>query len=152
MLQKMMELNHFQIGLIPANFIMAWLGHRLGHKVFIKRPFCWIIKKDTLQKSVALIQKHGLWAIFATRFTPIIRAPVYLAVGISKFDLIRFIKTDFVASCFQIPLVIFLGSLVGRSFSSIEDVYRSLLVLTGAMLLVSVIFLIMRTYKKPRYF
>lgn len=140
------------VGLLPANATTVFFGSKFGPKLFKIRPFSWVFNKEEVEESLTQIRRHGKWIVFFTRFIPMIRGPIYLAAGLSRIGLLNFMKTDFVASCIQIPGLLFLGSLIGKNANSLMDAYQRIGILM-AVLLVSVFFAkwMMSWWKKRQY-
>jgi membrane protein DedA with SNARE-associated domain len=136
-----------QLGLIPANFLMVLLGNKIGRKILSVPPFSWIIQRQLLDKALGHVLRHGRWTVFATRFIPIIRGPVYLAVGISRFPFLKFLKLDVSASFIQIPMLLLIGRLVGRSMP-VEQAYRGILTAAAIGLGVSVVILFVAFFRR----
>ncbi len=114
-----------QLGLLPANLFPVIVGNKLGRRILTIPPFSWVIRKDILEKALGYLHRNGTLTIFITRFTPMIRGPVYLAVGVCRIPFLKFLKIDALASCIHIPLVLLIGRIVGKYFS-VEVVYRGM--------------------------
>jgi len=69
---------------------------------------------EAVDESLAELRKYGKWVIFGTRFTPIIRGPIYVAAGLSKMGVFNFFKIDATAALFQVPLLMVVGRLIGK--------------------------------------
>ncbi len=128
-----------QIGLLPANGLMVYLGQRFGDALLTKPPFSWLLQRQAVEGALIRVRQYGWWLVFATRFIPTIRGPVYAAVGMSRMGVLRFMKIDGLASCLHVPLLLFLGSTLGRSSSSVIEVYRRVGLLAAALLAFGVI-------------
>jgi membrane protein DedA with SNARE-associated domain len=87
-------------GLLPANVIMVAIGEKLARKYS---------GRQSVQIAADYLRRYGAVFIFVTRFTPLIRGPVYLAVGASRFGAKRFFKTDGMAAILHVSLLLFLG-------------------------------------------
>jgi membrane protein DedA with SNARE-associated domain len=98
-----------QLGLIPADAFPMWLAHKLGNRVVTVAPFKWALKPAALAKARELVARHGTRIVFATRFIPTVRMPVYIAVGLSKMSVLRFMRTDWLASFIQITIWLCVG-------------------------------------------
>jgi membrane protein DedA with SNARE-associated domain len=107
-----------------------------------------MIRKKALEKTLSYLHKNGALTIFITRFTPVIRGPVYLAVGVCRIPFLRFLKIDALASCIHIPLILLLGRFVGKYFS-IEAVYKGI-VIDAAVGFASSLLLIIFDFLKKR--
>jgi membrane protein DedA with SNARE-associated domain len=114
------------IGLLPANSATVFIGSRFGPRVLAMRPFCWMFKKKAVEDSLVKVRKYGKWIVFLTRFTPIIRGPIYLAAGLSQMGVRNFFKIDILASSIQIPLLLLLGSAIGKNANSMMEAYQKI--------------------------
>lgn len=105
-----------QLGLLPANAAMVLIGKKLGSRSFIR--------KKGVQAALKSLERYGAWLILITRFTPLIRGPVYLAVGCSRFPFLSFVRIDAWASCIQISLLLLLGRRLGVRSGSLQAAYE----------------------------
>jgi len=113
-------------GLIPANAFPAFLGRSFGLKALQVRPLSWVFKKETVENYLGLLRGYGNWVIFFTRFTPLIRGPIYFATGVAQIGAIRFSKIDFLASCIHIPLLIGVGGYIGRGAANLSQAFEKI--------------------------
>jgi len=112
-----------QLGLLPANLGVVLIGKHFGKQFFIK--------KRGIQFAQKFFLKFGGQAIFLTRFTPLIRAPMYLVVGFSQYPALSFLRFDAWASCFQIPLLLLTGRWIETQSKSIIGAYKEITILFG---------------------
>lgn len=117
-------------GLLPANLFMVAMGQKLIGRFSEKRG---------VKVATEYLHRYGAWLIVATRFTPVVRAPVYLSVGASRFGLLRFFRVDFLAACVQIPLLLFVGRSIGAHSESIGDAFKILGWIAGSILAVTIL-------------
>ena len=66
---------------------------------------------DTLDEAEAWFKTYGDWAIFLTRFVPLVRTLISFPAGIAKYDLKRFI------------LYTLLGSLIWNAILGISGIF-----------------------------
>jgi membrane protein DedA with SNARE-associated domain len=105
-------------GLLPANLMMVKIGERVSRNRTEKR---------TVRIAADYLNQYGAWVIFLTRFTPLIRGPIYFAVGASRYGFKRFIQVDWLAACIQVPLLlIFARNLSNPSSNNWSDKTQSL--------------------------
>ncbi len=104
-----------QAGLLPANFCMFWAGRAFGASVFERRPLRWIAPRRAVERVLDRARAHGERLAFFTRFTPTVRAPVYLALGLSGLRPARFLRSDALASLIQVPALILVGFLIAAT-------------------------------------
>lgn len=103
-------------GLLPANSAMVFIASRFSQKK--------LVQKKSVQRALGLIKKRGPWVVFVTRFTPFLRAPVYISAGLSGMGVPRFFKIDIMAACIQVPALICLGIWIGEKTGSIMAAYK----------------------------
>jgi membrane protein DedA with SNARE-associated domain len=98
-----------QTGVLIANAVMMGAGRLVGSRLALIPPFRWFMTPHSLERALELVDRNG-WKILAvTRFTPVVRGPVYLAAGLSKVPLRQCIAADAAASFFQVPLLLGAG-------------------------------------------
>lgn len=115
-----------QLGLLPANAVLVFVGDRIGSKALSLPPLRWMLKPAAVESAAAKLRRGGPWLIAITRFTPLIRGPVYFACGVAKIGVLRFMRVDALTSCLQVPLWLIIGGYVGASSSSIMQAYSRL--------------------------
>lgn len=124
-----------QVGLLPANVVMVLIGKHIGMPVLSRAPFSWILKPALIRAVLAPVRAHAKKVCFLTRFTPSIRGPVYFSLGLAGLKVKRFMVIDALASCVQIPCLLFLGRRIGRHSTSLIQSFQKL----GVVLLVVII-------------
>ncbi len=104
-------------GLLPANAAAVTFGSlarkRLGRNGWLGRA----LASRRVERASELLRRHGPVAVLATRFTPFVRGPVYLAIGFSGFGVRRFMLLDALAASVQVPLLLWAGSRLGDGVS-----------------------------------
>jgi len=130
-----------QVCLMPADFWMAFLGNKVGGR---------LLKRKGVEEALEYVRRYGAWVIFLTRFTPTIRGAVYLAYGISGLSLKKFFKTDYLASCIHIPLLLLIGKHIGETSSSITDAYKKVGITAGAILGTAIVAIIIHERRRRR--
>lgn len=121
------------LGIIPANIFLVLFGQK-----FVKR----FEKKRAVQIASNYLRRYGALVIVLTRFTPVVKGPVYFSVGASRFGLGRFLLTDCIAACVQIPLLLLLGKTIGENTQSLEHALKTIGWIAGTLLALSLIFTI----------
>jgi membrane protein DedA with SNARE-associated domain len=137
-----------QIGLMGGDFILVTLGRHIGPKLLSRRPFNLIAGPDTVREATERLQKYGPWLIFITRFTPMVRAPMFFAAGVSKMPLWKFFRSDYSASCIFIPLLMVAGRQLGANSHSLQDAFQTLGVIMGTLLILALTYAYFRERKK----
>lgn len=138
------------IGLLPANAATVLIGDRLGMHILRRRPFKWVVSADAIAEGLNELKRWGPWVVFATRFTPIIRGPIYFSAGISKMGVFKFMRIDALASCIQVPMLLLIGRAIGKSAESLMQGYQRIGMLLALLLGATILYQVYRSRKKPR--
>ena len=120
-----------QSGVLLANAATVWLGGRLGWGLLTRRPFSYLLKEAAIRQAVQVLQKSAARLIFVTRFTPLVRGPIYFAAGIAGIRVRQTFPIDAAASCLQVPLWVFVGTRMADSLTDLSNVLRAAALLGG---------------------
>ncbi len=115
-------------GLLPANGMMVLLGQRLSRRY---------AEKQSVKVASEYLRRYGAWVIFLTRFTPVVRAPVYFSVGASRFGIKRFAQIDGLAACIQVPLLLMIGKRMSEQADSIQEALKMIGWAAGGLLVLT---------------
>jgi membrane protein DedA with SNARE-associated domain len=114
------------LGLLPANAAAVLAGGRLAPWLWRSRAFARALRSDAVSRALAALRRNAVAVVVATRFTPLVRGPVYLAAGLSGMGLARFVGLDFLAACIHIPLLLWAGNRLGRGAGSMVLAFQRL--------------------------
>lgn len=114
------------VGLLPSNCAGVFLADRFGMKLFEKRPLCWVLKKEDVLRSLRYLERNPFRVIFITRFTPLVRGPIYISAGLSGMGLRKFIRYDLIAGCVQVPVLLVLGRWLGLKAEGVAEALQNL--------------------------
>ena len=78
-----------QLGLLPANIVLVLAGKFFGLGLLDRKPFCWFLKRESIEEALRRSRKWGGWVVFIARFTPVIRAPKATAYRFSTISIGR---------------------------------------------------------------
>ena len=115
--------------LIGRSFLPSLLRSRLGKRV---------VSPDLRRWGERLVQRHGFRAILLGRFLVALRGPVYLAIGGSKYPLLRFELINGTVGLLEVALLVGLGYEFGRSTvlaHEVRFIEIAVAVLVGAVLI-----------------
>jgi len=112
------------LGLLPANSAAVFIGSRLARGMSRRGPFRRAFASPAVQDALASVRIHGRGLVFATRFTPLVRGPIYLACGAAQMGVPRFFAVDALAACIQVPLILWVGARVGRGAGSLAEAWQ----------------------------
>lgn len=115
-------------GVLIANATTVWLGGALGWALVERRPFSLIFGRAgfarRLRAALSSMQSSARSVIFITRFTPLIRGPVYFAAGISGVGLKTTVPVDFAAALIHVPVLICAGMLIRDPDGLLRGIFR----------------------------
>ena len=104
-------------GLLPANAVAVLIGSvartRLGRAGWFGKA----LGSPRVERASALLRRHGPLVVLLTRFTPFVRGPVYLSIGLSGLGVPRFALLDALAASVQVPVLLWIGSRLGSGVS-----------------------------------
>ncbi|KAB8029239.1 DedA family protein [Fluviispira multicolorata] len=110
-------------GVLIGDSTMFFLGYIFGEKLLKVKFFARIVTADRYKWVQAKFEKYGFWFIFAARFMPGLRSPIFVVSGITrKVSYIKFLLTDGFAAVISVPLWIYLGFWGERQLSNIADI------------------------------
>jgi len=112
------------LGLLPANSAAVFIGSRLARGLSAFGPARRTLESRLAQNALASVRRHGRGLVFATRFIPLVRGPIYLACGASEMGVPRFFAVDAFAACIHVPLVLWAGARLGQGAASLEEAWQ----------------------------
>ena len=97
-------------GVLMGDGIMFALGRIYGERIL---KVAWIQRIVTPERYVAVqeaFEKYGKWVLFAARFMPGLRSPIFLIAGITRrVPVSRFLFPDGSAALLSVPIWVYLG-------------------------------------------
>jgi membrane protein DedA with SNARE-associated domain len=96
------------LAVLFADCLVFFLGRVFGRKVMQMPRFKSFFSEDRLHKINHWVKKHGLRAVFVFRFTPGIRFPAHIILGMSKIHVWQFAAVDGLAALISVPTQILL--------------------------------------------
>jgi len=91
-----------------ADNLVFWIGRTFGRKIMKMRPFKGFFEGPTMGRINHFVVKYGVYAAFIFRFTPGIRFPAHLFLGMSHFSAWAFLLVDGLAILISVPTQILL--------------------------------------------
>lgn len=95
------------LGVAVGDSFVFLLGQRYGNDIRQKAPFNKVFTELRYRKSKRLIKKKGNKLIFAARFMPGLRAPIFFTAGTLKLPYRVFIFYDGLAAIISVPAIIY---------------------------------------------
>lgn len=118
-------------------FLVTWLpnsvsavavylvARRYGRR-FFKMPVArWLLREHQLERIGGFYDRHGIPAIFLSRFLPALRAMVPVFAGVSGMSAWKVVPPVVIASGLWYGLLVYLGAFAGRNLGTIVDIFDS---------------------------
>lgn len=135
-------------GLILADISLYSIGKKYGRMIFTHKRIQSLISPERLSLIEKKFNKNGSIVIFFGRHLMGLRVQIFLAAGILKMSILKFIAADAVSSLFTIALMVGIGYAGGNSLQIIKrDIYRIEHMAIFLFLLSLAILLIYRYFK-----
>lgn len=96
------------LAVLLADNLVFWLGRTFGRKIMKIRRFNGFFEGPTMARINHFVVKYGVYAAFIFRFTPGIRFPAHLFLGMSHFSAWIFLLVDGLAVLISVPTQILL--------------------------------------------
>ena len=93
-------------GVILGDSVIFLLGHKYGRRLTKKWFFHKLLPDDRLERVKVELHKKGNRLIFAARFMPGLRAPIYFSAGTLHLPYRVFLFYDGLAALMSVPLII----------------------------------------------
>jgi membrane protein DedA with SNARE-associated domain len=93
-------------GVMAGDTIVFFLGAHYGRKLLKKRFFARLLHEERMAGVTRRFQKHGNKLIFAGRFMPGLRAPIFFSAGTLHVPYRVFFFYDGLAAVVSVPLII----------------------------------------------
>jgi len=109
------------VGVLLGDIVMFSIGYILKDKVFKLKLFSKLETHDRYTWITTKFEKYGLFFIFAARFMPGLRSPIFLTAGMTKkVSYLKFILTDGFAAIISVPIWVYLGFWGERQLSDMK--------------------------------
>ncbi|HEV3341028.1 MAG TPA: DedA family protein [Pirellulales bacterium] len=108
------------IAAILGDCSMYAIGYHFGHGLLRDhRWFAWLLNPRAERKMEQKIRKHGLKALFITRFLVGVRSPVYVAAGILRIPFRHFIAWDVISASIVVSVFFGLSFLFAQQINNL---------------------------------
>jgi len=125
-------------GVIIGDSIIFLLGSHYGEKLTKKWFFHKLLPDDRLEKVKLEFHKRGNRLIFAARFMPGLRAPIFFSAGTLHLPYRVFLFYDGLAALLSVPLIIgavyFFGDELDKVVRTIQKIEHSIVFIIFAVL------------------
>lgn len=98
------------IGVLTGDSIVFFIGrHGVSSNNFVARHIRKVLTTKRRDKVQAHFRKHGAMTVFAGRFMPGLRSPIFAMAGLSQMSLGKFLMIDGLAAGISVPTFVVLG-------------------------------------------
>lgn len=96
------------LAVMISDGLVFMIGRTGGRKLMMMPRFRGFFEGPVMDRINGFVRKYGIYAAFIFRFTPGIRFPAHLFLGMSKFSFVAFMIVDGVAAAISVPTQILL--------------------------------------------
>ena len=125
-------------GVLIGDLTIYYLGHRFGRKLTKKWFFHKLLPDERLNAVQKRFHKTGNKLIFAARFMPGLRAPIYFSAGTLHLPFRVFIFYDGCAAMISVPAIVgsvyYFGDELDRVIRVIKEIEHSLFLVVFALI------------------
>jgi membrane protein DedA with SNARE-associated domain len=133
---------------IFADLLVFNIGRRFGRKIMGMPRFHRYFAPERTKLINSWVKKYGVYAAFIFRFTPGIRFPAHVFLGMSELASWRFLLVDGIAALISVPTQILLIYHFGEPIlSSIQKFKLWIIAVIGAVILI----FILRKFIFPKF-
>jgi membrane protein DedA with SNARE-associated domain len=98
------------LGVLLGDGIMYNLGRIFGERFFDKKVGGKIITHARYEAILQWFGRYGRWVLFAARFMPGLRAPIFVTAGVTRFcSFTVFMAIDGFAAIISVPVWVYIG-------------------------------------------
>ncbi len=136
-------------GVLIGDSTIFLIGRFLGKKTLSSVWFSKLLHVRHVDKAKKLVKKYGSKAVFAARFMPGFRAPMYFSLGFLHKSYLKFLLIDGIAAVISVPIWIYVGMFFGDNIPLLDKKIKSLeLGLFLIMALVIILIILASIFKK----
>ena len=108
-------------GLLLTDFSLFWVGKKYGRKVIEHKRFRRILSSESLLTLEEKFRKWGVYVVFVGRHFLGIRAQIFLAAGVMRMSVLKFILAGAASAILTMTLMVGIGFLGGNSFQILQE-------------------------------
>jgi membrane protein DedA with SNARE-associated domain len=102
-------------GILAGDLMLVLLGRTIGRRSLEAAPLRWWVSADAVRRAENWFERRGPGLILASRFMPGTRLPTYVAAGVLRAPLLRFVGWFVFACALWTPLLVGLAVAFGRT-------------------------------------
>lgn len=133
---------------IFADLIIFSIGRFFGRKLMTKTWFQRLFPESAMHRVNEFMKKYGVYAAFIFRFTPGLRFPAHVAMGMTNFPIWQFGLVDGLAAAISVPTQILLIYHYGEPILGAMQKFKYFIF--GALAIALLIFFVRRLIRRAR--
>ncbi len=138
-------------GVLTGDLTMMTLGRLLGERVVENRWIGRFLSESRLETIRNKVSRYGPWIVFAARFMPGLRSPIFVVTGMTRrIGYLRFVLVDGAAALISVPVWVSLGYLGAQHRTLLASWIKEGEAASFILLGVVVLFFLVRLYLKRR--
>ncbi|NBW82535.1 DedA family protein [bacterium] len=99
-------------GVLVGDGVVFTTGRLLGQRAFSLPLIRRLMTPERYARVQGKFARHGSWVVFAARFMPGLRTPIFLTAGATRqVSFLRFFMLDGLAAVISVPIWVYLGYL-----------------------------------------
>ncbi len=111
-------------GVLMGDASMYTIGRIFGYRILQIKFMRRFITPERFESVQAQFEKYGIWVLFAARFMPGLRSPIFMAAGMSqRVPFAHFIIMDGLAALISVPVWVFIAYYCAES---LEDLIKNI--------------------------
>lgn len=130
-------------GVLIGDSTLFFIGRRYGERVLRFRLIRRMLPPPRLEKIQRLYQRYGSRVLFTARFTPMLRAGVFLFAGWARVSYVKFLATDGSAALISVPAIVvvtyLLGDQIDRAIRAVRGVEHWILIAIGVLVVAHIV-------------
>ena len=139
-------------GVLIGDLTMMTFGRRLGERVVKSRWTRRFLTEQRIETLRDKISRHGSRIVFAARFMPGLRSPIFIVTGMSRrIGYVRFLMVDGAAALISVPLWVCLGYLGAQHRAKLLHWIKEGEIASFVLLAAVLLFFAVRFYLKRRH-
>jgi membrane protein DedA with SNARE-associated domain len=138
-------------GLLIADFFLYFVGKKYGRMIVHHKRFRKIISSERLSRLESKFNRSGAFVILIGRHLVGLRAQIFLAAGVMRMSVLKFLTADAISAIFTIAIMAGSGYIGGNSLEIIKrDITRYEHIGILALIISLIIYLLFRYFKSIR--
>jgi membrane protein DedA with SNARE-associated domain len=133
------------ISVFLADLMIFFIGRTFGRKITARPTFQRFFSGRIMERVNNFVKRYGIYSAFIFRFTPGLRFPAHIMLGMSQFPAWQFAVVDGLAAMISVPTQILLIYHYGRPILTTLSQFK--IYIGGALLILGLIFFIRKLWK-----